>query len=235
MKIEILFSEVCNQFGDPQNAEYLKQSCPSDTFVYTALDEEPCFASSRPDMVIMGSMSESIQRKVILKLLPLKKRIEDLIDDGVVFLMTGNAADVFCRKIDYVTEKITVDAVGLFDIDVKTDWFKRVNSKVIGDADGNTVTGFRSQFAEYSGDNSEFCFLKVERGFGFRPGHMYEGMRKKNFIATQLLGPILPLNPDFCKYLIDIAGGNGSPAHYELAKEAFDKRVAEFRDPSTEF
>ena len=25
MKIEVLFSEICNQFGDPQNAEYLRQ------------------------------------------------------------------------------------------------------------------------------------------------------------------------------------------------------------------
>jgi len=235
MKVELLFFEVCNQFGDPQNAEYLKKSCPDDMFFDTTLDSEPYFVKERPNLVMMGSMSESIQRRVIDKLMPYKSRIEELIDDGVVFLMTGNAADVFCRKIDYVTEKISKDALGIFDIDVKTDWFKRVNGKLIGDADGQTVTGFRSQFAEYSGENSSYPFIKVERGFEFVPGHTYEGMRRNNFIATQLLGPVLPLNPDFTNYLIGLAGGTGSAAFYEQAIEAYNKRVSEFRDPTTEF
>lgn len=235
MIVEVLFSEVCNFFGDPQNAEYLKQSCPEAEFIYTPFDSVPYFADNDPDFILMGSMSEDRQRKVIEKLLPYKTRLEALRDAGKVMLFTGSAADIFCRTIDYVTEGIKADGLGFFDIDVKTDWFKRVNGKLIGDAEGYTVTGFRSQFAEYCGDNSSFAFVKCERGFGLKPGSVYEGMRRNNMICTQLLGPVLPLNPDFCAHLIELAGGKGSPAFYAEAKSAYDRRVEEFRNPSTVF
>lgn len=237
MTVEILFSEVCNFFGDTQNETYLRKTLENtDTvFINTPLDGEPYFAKNRPSMILIGSMSESIQRRVIDKLLPLKSRISELIDDGVVFLATGNACDVFMKEIDYVTEKIKKPGLGLFDLTVTTDWFRRVNGKVIGECDGQTVTGFRSQFAEYSGDNSGFAFLKVERGFGLKKGSVYEGVRRNNFFATQLLGPVLPLNPDFCAYILKLAGIEAVPAVYAEAKAAFDKRVEEFRDPSVVF
>ena len=91
MKVEVLFSEVCNLSGDYQNVEYLRQTLPDAEFVFTALTQEPDFANHRPDVVYMGTMTEAIQRRVIDKLMPYKARIEDLIDDGVVFLVTGNA------------------------------------------------------------------------------------------------------------------------------------------------
>lgn len=235
MTIEILFGEVCNFFGDPRNAEYLRLTLPDAEFIETPLDGTPYFASSRPDMVLMSSMSESTQRRVIEKLRPYKDRINALIDDGAVFLMTGNACEVFCRRISYVTEEIVTEGLGLFDLDVTTDLFKRYNGKVIGSCDGVTVTGFRSQFTLTEGDNSSVAFLEVERGMGLRPGSRYEGMRRKNFIGTQLLGPILPLNPEFCEYLIGLCGVKATAALREAAMEAYTQRVKEFRDPAISF
>ena len=121
MKIVVLFSEVCNLSGDFQIVEYLRQTLPEGEFVFTALTEEPAFVNDRPDMVYMGTMTEAIQRRVIEKLMPYKQRIRELIEDGVVFLMTGNACEVFCQRIDYVTEGISVDALGLFDLTAKCD------------------------------------------------------------------------------------------------------------------
>ena len=40
MKIEVLFSEVCNLNGDLQNVEYLRQTLPEAEFVFTALTGE---------------------------------------------------------------------------------------------------------------------------------------------------------------------------------------------------
>ena len=70
---------------------------------------------------MMGHMSESTQRAVIKKLMPFKSRIEELIDAGTVFLMTGNACEVFCRHISYVTEKTETDALGIFPLDARCD------------------------------------------------------------------------------------------------------------------
>ncbi len=72
MTIEILFQEVCGLYGDSQNPVYLQATLPSAEFIFTKLTDEPYFAKNDPDMIYIGCMSESIQRRVIAKLLPYK-------------------------------------------------------------------------------------------------------------------------------------------------------------------
>lgn len=235
MKIEVLFSEVCNLSGDYQNVEYLRQTLPEAEFVFTALTQEPDFVVNRPDMVYMGTMCEATQRRVIEKLMPHKDRIEALIEDGVVFLMTGNACEVFCGEINYVTEELRAHGLGLFNLTAKTDLFRRYNGKFLGDVDGIPVVGFRSQFSFLYGDNSEGYFGKNQRSIGINPDTDLEGIRRKNFFGTNLQGPILPLNPLFCEHLIHLAGGEAPAAHREAAMAAYEQRLSEFRSPSTVF
>lgn len=235
MKVEVLFSEVCNLNGDYQNVEYLRQTLPEAQFIFTPLTQEPAFVTERPDMVYMGTMTEAIQRRVIDKLLPYKARIEELINSGVVFLMTGNACDVFCKSVDYVTEKIQKDALGLFDLTVKCDHFNRYNGKFMGEVDGITVIGFRSQFSMMFGDNSSGYFGKNQRAMGMNPGTDLEGVRRKNFFGTNVQGPILALNPEFCEYLIRLAGGEAKAAHKEAAMTAYRIRLKEMQDPTINF
>lgn len=235
MKIEVLFGEICNFYGDPKNAEYLEKTLPDAELIRTPLIGTPYFADHRPDMILMGAMSESTQRRVIDVLRPYTDRIRALIDDGVVFLMTGNAYEVFTKHITYVTEEIETDALGLFDLTVKTDLFRRYNGKVLGTCAGLTVTGFRSQFSRVYGDNSAEPFLTVERGAGINEESRLEGVRRNNFFGTHLLGPILPLNPEFCEYLISLCGVTARAAFRDAAMEAYARRVMEFRDPATRF
>lgn len=235
MKVEVLFSEVCNLNGDFQNVEYLRQTMPEAQFVFTALGQEPAFAKERPDIVYMGTMTEAIQRRVIDKLMPYKERIEALIESGVVFLVTGNACDVFCKSIDYVTEKISKEGLGVFDLTVKCDHFNRYNGKFMGEVDGITVIGFRSQFSMMHGDNSSGYFGKNLRAMGMNPGTDLEGVRLKNFFGTNVQGPILALNPEFCEHLIRLAGGEAVAAHKEAAMTAYRIRLKEMQDPAINF
>lgn len=235
MVVEILFHEVCSLFGDSQNPKYLQQSVPDATFVYTPLTETPYFAENTPDLIYIGSMNESVQRRVIEKLMPLKERILELIDGGTVILATGNAGEIFTKEIRYVTEDITVPGLGIFDLTVKTDLFDRYNGKVIGTFRDMQIVGFRSQFSFLYGDNTENYFVKCTRGDGINRGSKLEGITKNNLICTQILGPILPLNPEFCRYLITLAGGNAMPAHYDAAMDAYNQRIREFSDPNVIF
>lgn len=235
MTIEILFSEVCNLFGDGQNPAYLQATLPDEEFIFTKLNDVPYFRDHDPDMIYIGSMSESIQRMVIERLLPLKERLRALIDKGTVILATGSAAEIFTKHISYVTEEIETDGLGLVDLTVKTDLFDRYNGKLLGEADGITLTGFRSQFGFLFGDNSKNYFCKVERGDGINRESKLEGYRVNNFIGTQVLGPILPLNPAFTEYLCRLAGKEVKAAFREEASAAYEQRLREFRDPSTVF
>ncbi len=235
MKIEILFGEVCNLYGDPQNAVYLSETLPHARFVHTPLDAEPYFVNSRPDMILLGSMSDAIQERVIDKLFVYIDRIKELIEDDVIFLVTGNACEIFCKSIENVTLETKKQALGIFDCNVKVNWFDRYNGKVLGKFEDMKITGFRSQFSMIYGDNSEYGFLTVERGIGINRQSNLEGFKYRNFFGTQILGPILPLNPIFCEYLISLTGEDAEAAYKSDAMAAYEQRIKEFSDPNIKF
>ena len=235
MVVEVLFHEICNLFGDGQNAAYLEASLPNAQFIYTPITGTPYFAENTPDLIYIGAMSESTQRRVIDKLMPLKNRIQELIEKGTPILATGNAGEIFAKKIDYVTEEISVDALGIFDLTVKTDLFKRYNGKVLGRFEDMDIVGFRAQFSFLYGDNSNCYFVSCTRGDGINPQSKLEGMRKNNLICTQLLGPILPLNPLFCEYLMRLGGSDAQAAYREAAMDAYEQHLKEFNDPNVKF
>lgn len=235
MTIEILFQEVCGLYGDSQNAVYLQATLPDAEFIFTKLTDKPYFVDHTPDLIYIGCMSESIQRRVIEKLRPYKDRIAQLVDTNIPILATGNAAEIFAKSIHYVTEKIEIDGLRIFDLTVKTDLFKRHNSMALLQMDDIQIVGFRSQFSFLYGNNADYCFAKCVRGIGINPDSKFDGMRKNNLICTQLLGPILPLNPLFCEYLLKLAGSDAPAAFLETAMDAYNQRLKEFNDPSIKF
>ncbi len=235
MKIEILFGQTCSLYGDSQNITCLKQTLPDAEFIETKLWEEPWFVENDPDMILIGTMSERVQRRVIEKFRPYKNRLLELIEKGTPILATGNACEIFCKHIEYVTEKTEIDGLGIVDLTVRTDYFKRYNSKVLGQMDDLQLVGFRSQFSFLYGDNSGNYFQKVIRGDGINRESKLEGFRVNNLIGTQLLGPILPLNPLFCEYLLKLAGCDAKVAFREEALQAYHQRVREFSDPEVKF
>ena len=235
MVVEILFPEVCGLYGDSQNVTYLQATLPDAQFIITPLTQTPYFVENKPDLIYIGAMSETTQRRVIEKMRPLKERICELVDSGVPFLATGNAGEIFCKHIDYVTEKTEIDGLGIFDLTVKTDLFDRYNGKVLGTFQNMTIVGFRSQFSFIFGDNSENYFVKCIRGDGIHRGSTLEGFCRNNLICTQILGPILPLNPLFCEYLIGLSGETATAAHRDAAMNAYEQRIKEFADPNVIF
>ena len=235
MVVEILFSEVCSLYGDSQNITYLQQSLNDAQFIFTPITEEPYFVNHTPDMLYIGSMSESVQRRVLEKLIPYKERLFELIERNIPILATGNAGEIFCKHINYVTEKCSTDGLGLFNLTVKTDLFDRYNGKVLGQFENIQIVGFRSQFSFLYGDNSKNYFVKCHRGDGINRESKLEGMRMNNLICTQLIGPILPLNPLFCEYFIGLTGVTANAAHRDAAMTAYEQRLKEFNDPDVVF
>lgn len=235
MVIEVLFSEVCNLYGDGQNVTYLRAALPQAEFIYTPLTGEPYFVNNTPDMIYIGSMSESIQRRVIEKLLPLKDRLLELINADIPILATGNAGEIFMKHIDYITEKRSLDALGILDFTVKTNLFDRYNGKVLGEFADMKIVGFRSQFSMVYGDNAECCFVKCIRGDGINRESKLEGIRKNNLFCTAILGPILPLNPLFFEYFVSLTGVTAEAPYKQAAMDAYEQRVKEFSDPKITF
>ena len=121
------------------------------------------------------------------------------------------------------------------DLTVEHKYFGRYNGKVLAEFEGMEIVGFRSQFSFLYGDNRENYFLKVRRGDGINKESKLEGFRVKNLIGTQVLGPILPLNPLFCEYLLELAGVKAQAAFRQEAMAAYEQRLKEFSDPNVKF
>lgn len=230
LKIEILFPEFCNLFADSQNMRYLKQCIPEATFIETSFNEEPKFVSEKINLIYLGAMTEKMQEKVIAKLKKYKSKIEELIEQNTIFLFTGNSLEVMGEYIEN-EDGSRIEGLGIFKVYAKRDMLHRHNSFFIGDFEGIEIVGFKSQFTMMYGENENSYFSKVEKGIGINKDSKYEGIRKNNFLGTYLLGPILILNPEFTKKLLNKMGIEKPTLAFEKeVEEAYKQRLKEFKE-----
>lgn len=231
MKIEVLYSELCNLNGDLANMKYLQQSLPTAQFIYTSILDEPKFVKEKVDLIYLGPMSEPTQEVVLKKLELYKNKIKELIENGTTFLIVGNALDLFGNYI--IEDNKKIECLKIFDFYAERYMNDRHNSLCLGKFQKINIVGFRSQFTQIYGDNSENYFVKVERGIGINKDSLYEGIHYKNFYGTYLLGPLLILNPLFTKHLLRNLGVKNPKLKFEKeSMVAYKQRLKEFKDPN---
>lgn len=235
--IEILFPEYGNQGGDNGNAMILRESLPEATFIETPYGATPYFADHEPSLIMMNSMPEMQQKNAIKALMPHKARLQELIDAGTPVLFTGIAGEVLARSISN-PDGSTVEGLGILDATVERrepQRFRDVNLGVFDPGDGSApieLVGYKIQFTQVRGDNSRDYFCQNEIGFGLNEGTKLEGFRMKNLMVTWMLGPLLPLNPDFTAWLLRLVTGEEvRPAFEEASRASYERRLTEFRIP----
>lgn len=234
MKIEILYPEVCYLYGDLMNIEYLHHCIPEADILRTSLKTPPAFLDNDVDMVYLCSMTERAQELVIDALRPYKDKIMELIDNGTVFLVTGNALEVFIKDIEN-EDGTKLEGLSLFDLTAKRRMMNRYNSLWLGKLDDLEIVGLKSQFTHLYGDSGDPLFMTT-RGAGRNPQVKPEGIRKNNFMATYVLGPLLVMNPPFTKYIMKLLGAGDMPLAYEeAAMDSYTLRLEEFSDPKRGF
>ena len=229
MKIEVLFPEMANLYGDLFNIRYLKQCLNDVEIIETKYHDEPYFVSHDDvDMLYMGPMSENSQSLIVNKLMPHKKRLEELIDKGIVGLFTGNALELLGAYIEN-EDGSREECLGIFKTYAKRAMLSRYNQNVYGEVEGVKVCGFVSSFSKtYSleEENNYLFDLKIGKGID---GGAKEGFRKNNFMATYLVGPLLCINPEFTKFLLKLLKvENINIAFEEEISECFNQRLKEF-------
>ena len=253
MKIEVLFPEICNLYGDLANIRYLKECLPDAEVINTSLQTRPRFLEEPVDLVYMGTTTENGQILALDQLRFYREQIMEQIDKGTNFLITGNAMELFGERIEEDGEEVC-RGLGVFPGIARRSSVNRFNSLFLGTfepgpkagQDGTeeegpiTVVGFKSQFGHTfceEGDTGldHLALFTPERGPGMNRYAKGEGIRINNFFATYVIGPLLILNPPFTKWYI--RNRLGAPIE-ELAFEAaatdsYNGRVEEYSDPKT--
>lgn len=229
MKIEVLYPEICCLFGDKANMRYFEMCLPEAEFIRTPVSRMPLFLTENVDMVYFGSCSESNQEKILSRLKDHKARIEELIEKGVIFLMTGNSFEIMGNYIEKPDgEKI--EGLGIVDFYAKRTIPKRNNSLFTGVFNNIEIVGYTSRFSHSYDIKQSDAFIDVIKGYGSFIDAKTEGIRKNNLYGTYLLGPFLIQNPLFTKYLMGELGvENPQLAFEEDIIKAYDVRVKEFK------
>lgn len=231
MKIEILYPEMSNIYGDYGNIMFLKKCLPDAEFVETELHPEPAFVKQDINLVYLGSMTEKAQEIIIRSLKPYKDKLNEYIQTGKAILFTGNSLEILGKYIEN-DDETKIEGLGILDIYSKREMFNRYNSLFLGEFKNIKIVGFKDQFAHSYGNNETTYFAKVIRGAGLNRESKLEGIRINNFIGTSILGPILVLNPEFAKFFVhNILGQTKAKIPFEKAAyESYEARLKEYED-----
>lgn len=221
MRIEALYPEFCQWFGDSENLRYLRQCLPDAALAETGSFEKPAFLDESVDLLVLGSMTERQQLVAAERLLPYKDRLLERIEDGMVVLVTGNATELFGEYI--AEEGKRYHMLSLFPFHAERDMEARHNSMFLGEFEDRKIVGYRAQFSFLRGDFPG-PFIRVLGGIGNSPEDPNEGFRYKNLFGTYLLGPFLVLNPPFTRYLLRLLGRDEPLAFEQDVTEAYDYR-----------
>lgn len=230
MKIELLYKEACNLYGDSFNRMFIQKAFKDATIYETSFNEEPRFVTENIDFIYLGSSKEEFQVLIIKKLMPYKDKLKEMIDNNKIIFATGNSMEIFGKYIIDGDKK--TDCLGIFDYYAKRDMINRHNSLFLGEFNDTKIVGHKSQFSFiYDADKP---FIKKLRGVGNNPLSDDEGYRYHNFFGTYLLGPFLVFNPDFVKYLKSLLNVNTPLPFEQEMYDAYNYRLKEFENPKTD-
>lgn len=238
IKIEFLFPEVANLYGEPFNVKYLQNSLNEVEVIETSLTDVPKFTQENIDMLYLGSMSEKSQEIVIRKLEEYKNELKDFIDKNKVVLLTGNALEVFGQYIEDESGN-KIQGLGLFDTYAKRNMKSRFNTLFLGEFEAEEnikIVGFKSTFSFSFTNNEKNYLFKSIRGCGLNKQSTLEGVRINNCFGTYLIGPLLVLNPFFTKYIMTLLGEENPTLQFEdKMMDCYNKRLEVFEKKETNY
>lgn len=232
MKVEILFPEVGNLCGDLMNIRYLRQCCPELEVVETDLKSRPAFLEGGVDLVYMGSATEKGLELMVKALTPYREELAARVDGGQRMLVTGNALDALGEYVQS-DQGLRFDGLGLLPTHAEYQMMNRHNSFFLGTyGTGMEIVGFKSLFGHTYGARRSRAriFSRWFVAWGGGPALWWRASAGGGLMATYLTGPLLVLNPPFTKQLLRELGAEDTLAFEEAAMEAYEARLAEFRD-----
>ena len=221
MKILHLYHDLMNLYGEYANisalSKILNENGVSHIVEKKSLEDD--FKANDYDFIFIGAGTEENQKIALANLIDKKEEIAQFIENGKIFLATGNAFEMFGSKIE--TPQGLFEGLGIFDFKTVQQNKERLTADaVFRFGEGMELVGFINKSGYTSG--IETPLFKVLMGLGNEEKSKVEGVRKNNFFGTQLTGPVLVKNPHFLKYIAEILAGK------ELTNDTFSYEKAGF-------
>ena len=229
MIIELIYPRMCCLYGDKGNTLFLQKCFPDAKFVFTELNDKPYFIDNPVDLVCMYSLSEPNQEKALERLMPLKEECKNAFENSITqFLFLGNSFELLGKYIE-TEDGRKIDALDVFDIYSVRHAPKRFNSLIRAKMQDMTLIGYTSRFSDTFGITEDIALCKNDVGLGSDAKSNLEGILTKNIIGTYLLGPLLPSNPNFAKWLLKRLGiENPTLPHEDVLYTCYETKLNEY-------
>lgn len=202
IKIAHLYYDLMNLYGENGNvrvlARHLEKQNLKVIIHFLTIDDSMDF--SKYDIIYIGSGSTENFLLALQDLKKYKNQLKKAINTNTLFLVTGNAINLFGQKITLADQ----EEMGLevFSYDTLQTDFRIVGEQTVTYAPvKESIIGFQNRDTVLKNINEPHLFEVLE-GTGYMPKSNFEGIHKNNFYGTFLLGPILARNPHFTEYLV---------------------------------
>ena len=206
ISIAHLYPELLNLYGDLGNIITLKKRCQWRNIKVEITNINMGDKIGDHDLFFLGGGQDKQQEDVAQELYSHKSELQKLRDDGAVFLGICGGYQLFGHyyqphgkdKLQGISlmDAYTVAGKKRFigNVTIKTDFLTP-----------DTLVGFEnhSGLTYLEGDTKPLGKSLV--GYGNNGTDGFEGARYKNVFGTYLHGSLLPKNPQFADYLIELA------------------------------
>ncbi len=201
IKIAHLYYDLMNLYGDNGNIKALKyhlekQKLKVDIDFLTIGDNVDF---QKYDLIYIGPGTYNNQKIVIKDLMKYKKEIKNFIDNDNIFLVTGNALELFGKYIRLLNDK-KIKTLDIFNFESEEVELRLVGETVAYNKNlKKEIIGFQNRNSVIK--NLSNPWLQIKHGIGCDINFGGEGINYKNFYGTYLIGPILVRNPELLEFL----------------------------------
>ena len=197
IKIAHLYYDLLNLYGESGNVMALKrfiERVDIETEIhFLTIGDKIDF--NKFDIIFIGQGSEENQKLVIEDILKYKKDIEKAIENEKVFIATGNAMEIFGKKIRKYSG-VDIKCLDIFPYSAVEEKDRLVyevvyNYNKLDNNKGKKFLGFKNC-------NCNITNNKDNRMFEYSDSFEY-----KNFYGMNFVGPVLIRNPYFTNYILE--------------------------------
>ncbi|MDD6021067.1 MAG: glutamine amidotransferase [Acutalibacteraceae bacterium] len=218
IKILHLYYDLLNLYGEYGNVSalerYLENQGAAVTVDRLSLYDDVDF--KQYDFIYIGSGTEEKQLVALENLKKTKADIRSAYDSGAIILATGNAFEMFGKKI-ISPDGSQTGGLGWFDIETSVSDKKRTLTDEICSAGflDKPCVGFINKASEIT--SREKPMFVCDFGAGNSDKDKNEGIVNGSFYGTHLTGPCLVKNPHLLEYFAGLIA----------KKKGFDLKPAE--------
>lgn len=204
-----LYPTLLNLYGDRGNIITLRRRCEwrgIELRVHEVGLEED-LPDVPIDLFFMGG-DQDREQGVVVEDLRVRHRaaVEAAIEDDVPFLAVCGSYQLL-QKYYHPAEGDDLTGLGVFDAYTVHPGHdsKRCVGNIVADWNGSLIVGFENHGGRTYLEGSTAPLARIVEGFGNNGEDGTEGARVRNVFGTYIHGSLLPKNPLFADYLLELA------------------------------